>query len=163
MPVSARWTDDLHRLFNEPVVADWLFLTGPPTREEVEARTKGHEAVWRERGYGMFVVLEKATDRFVARVGAMVTPETGRVEIAWTTMTEAHGKGYASEGGQGLNRLHLRATRTSPHSTATSAPTTPPRAGWRRRWVSATATRAFSMTGRCATTKCRRPEGAPVD
>jgi RimJ/RimL family protein N-acetyltransferase len=45
----------------------------------------------------MFVVLEKATDRFVARVGPMVTPETGRVEIAWSTTTEAHGKGYASE------------------------------------------------------------------
>ncbi|MEQ1865703.1 MAG: GNAT family N-acetyltransferase [Micropepsaceae bacterium] len=97
VPVSARWTEDLHRLFNEPVVADWLFLTGPPTREEVEARTKGHEAVWRERGYGMFVVLEKATDRFVARVGPMVTPETGRIEIAWSTTTDAHGKGYASE------------------------------------------------------------------
>lgn len=97
VPVSTRWTDDLHRLFNEPVVAEWLFLTGPPTREEVEARTKGHEEVWRQRGYGMFAVLEKATDRFVARVGAMVTPETGRVEIAWSTITAAHGKGYASE------------------------------------------------------------------
>lgn len=97
VPISTRWTDDLHRLFNEPVVAQWLFLTGPPTLEEVEARTKGHEAAWQQRGYGMFAVTEKATDRFVARVGAMVTPETGRVEIAWSTVTEAHGKGYASE------------------------------------------------------------------
>jgi RimJ/RimL family protein N-acetyltransferase len=96
-PVSMRWADDLFRLFNEPSVADWLFLTGPPTRAELEARTKGHEAVWAERGYGMFAVVEKASARFVARVGAMVTPETGRVEIAWSTMPEAQGGGYAAE------------------------------------------------------------------
>jgi RimJ/RimL family protein N-acetyltransferase len=97
VPLAARWNDDLFRLFNEPVVADWLFLTGPPTREELEKRTAAHEAIWRERGYGMFAVLEKETGRFVARVGAMTTPETGRIEIAWSTVTAAHGKGYAPE------------------------------------------------------------------
>jgi len=97
VPLGARHVDDLFRLFNEPVVADWLFLTGPPTREELEKRTAMQEAFWRERGYGMFVTLEKPTNRFVARVGAMLTPETGRVEIAWSTMPEAHGKGYATE------------------------------------------------------------------
>ena len=99
MPISARWTDELFRLFNEPAVADWLFLTGPPTREEVERRSAVHEDIWRERGYGMFVATEKSSGRFVARVGAMVTPETGRVEIAWSTMPEAQGKGYAVGGG----------------------------------------------------------------
>lgn len=97
VPLGAPHIEDLFRLFNEPVVADWLFLAGPPTREELEKRTAIHEAFWRERGYGMFVALEKPTNRFVARVGAMLTPETGRVEIAWSTITAAHGKGYASE------------------------------------------------------------------
>jgi RimJ/RimL family protein N-acetyltransferase len=96
-PVSARWDDDLFRLFNEPEVADWLFLTGPPTRAQLEARTKIHEQIWAERGYGMFAVVEKASNRFVARVGAMTTLETGRIEIAWSTTREAWGKGYASE------------------------------------------------------------------
>lgn len=96
-PLGARHLNDLFRLFNEPVVADWLFLAGPPTREELEKRTAIHEAFLCERGYGMLVALEKPTNRFVARVGAMLTPETGRVEIAWSTVTEAHGKGYASE------------------------------------------------------------------
>jgi RimJ/RimL family protein N-acetyltransferase len=96
-PLSARFNDDLFRLFNDPHVADWLFLTGPPTREQVEARTKIHEQIWAERGYGMFAVVERASDRFVARVGAMTTPETGRIEIAWSTTRDAWGKGYASE------------------------------------------------------------------
>ena len=97
LPLSARFNDDLFRLFHEPEVADWLFLTGPPTREQLEARTTVHEQIWAERGYGMFAVVEKASDRFVARVGAMSTPETGRIEIAWSTNKEAWGKGYASE------------------------------------------------------------------
>lgn len=97
VPLAARWNDDLFKLFHDPNVADWLFLTGPPTREQLEARTVIHEQIWSERGYGMFAVLEKATDRFVARVGAMTTPETGRIEIAWSTIKDAWGKGYASE------------------------------------------------------------------
>ena len=97
VPLAARWNDDLYKLFHDPDVADWLFLTGPPTREQLEARTKIHEQIWADRGYGMFAVLEKATDRFVARVGAMTTPETGRIEIAWSTIKDAWGRGYAAE------------------------------------------------------------------
>ena len=97
MPLSARFNDDLVRLFHEPEVADWLFLTGPPTRAQLEARTTLHEQVWAERGYGVFAVVEKASERFVARVGAMTTPETGRIEIAWSTIRDAWGRGYASE------------------------------------------------------------------
>lgn len=100
VPLGARWNDDLIKLFHDPDVADWLFLTGPPTREQLEARTVIHERIWAERGYGMFAVLEKATGRFVARVGAMTTPETGRIEIAWSTVKDAWGKGYASEAAQ---------------------------------------------------------------
>jgi RimJ/RimL family protein N-acetyltransferase len=97
VPQDARWHADLVRLFNDQRVADWLFVTGPPTPEQVAARIEVAENLWRERGYGMFAVLEKTTERFVARVGAGVTPETGRVEIAWSTMPEAWGKGYAPE------------------------------------------------------------------
>jgi RimJ/RimL family protein N-acetyltransferase len=97
VPVDASRVDDLLALFNEPVVADWLFVTGPPTREQLTERVAAAEALWRERGYGMFAVLEKATGAFVARVGAGVTPETGRIEIAWSTTTAVHGKGYATE------------------------------------------------------------------
>lgn len=97
VPLAARWNDDIFRLLNEPEVANWLFLTGPPTREQVEARTKIYEQFWAERGHGLFAVVEKTTDRFVARVGALETPDTGRTEIAWTTTREAWGRGYASE------------------------------------------------------------------
>ncbi len=97
VPVSARYLDDLFAMFNEPVVIDWLFLTGPPTRDQLAARIAATEQFWRDNGYGLFCALEKATGRFVARVGAMPTPGVGRIEIAWSTVTAAHGKGYATE------------------------------------------------------------------
>ena len=105
VPLNAHWNDDIFRLLNEPEVADWLFLTGPPTREQVEARMKAYEQFWAERGYGLFAVLEKPADRFVARVGAIMTPETGRIEIAWTTAREAWGKGYASEAARAVQAM----------------------------------------------------------
>lgn len=97
VPLDTRFKSNLMRLFGDPFNAAWLFLTGPPTPEEIETRTRVAEQFWQDNGYGMFAVLDKATDAFVARVGAMRTPETGRIEIAWSTMREAHGKGYASE------------------------------------------------------------------
>jgi RimJ/RimL family protein N-acetyltransferase len=97
VPLGARFNDDLFRLFNEPEVADWMFVTGPPTREQVAARTMVHEQTWAERGYGMFAVLQKQDGRFVARVGAQTTPEPGRIEIAWCTKRDAWGRGYATE------------------------------------------------------------------
>ncbi len=97
VPQDRAWRADLLRLFHDKRVADWLFLTDPPTPAQLDARIEAAEVLWGERGYGVFVALDKANDRFVARVGALVTPETGRVEIAWSTMPEAWGKGYASE------------------------------------------------------------------
>jgi ribosomal-protein-alanine N-acetyltransferase len=97
VPSSMRWRDELFALFNEPEVADWLFLTGPPTREELDRRIEAHTQFWRDRGYGMFVVTERESGAFVARVGAMLTQATGRIEIAWSTMPRAWGRGYAAE------------------------------------------------------------------
>jgi RimJ/RimL family protein N-acetyltransferase len=100
VPVSMRWRDELFALFNDPDVADWLFLTGPPTREQLDRRIEANVQFWRERGYGMFVAHETATGTFVARVGAMETPATGRIEIAWSTTRQAWGRGYATEATQ---------------------------------------------------------------
>ena len=97
VPSTQKWREELFKLFNEPEVADWLFLTGPPTREQLDKRLDFHEQFWRDNGYGVFVVLERVTGNFVARVGPIVTPETGRIEIAWSTTRDAWGKGYASE------------------------------------------------------------------
>ncbi len=97
VPADMSWRDDMLRMFNEPGVADWLFLTGPPTLDELTKRIEVHEAFWREHGFGLFAVIEKSSGRFVARVGPMPTLGPGLAEVAWSTVAGAWGKGYASE------------------------------------------------------------------
>lgn len=97
VPLDARWTADLWRLHNHPIVVDWLFPNGPPTAEEEQRRVGRYEALWRERGYGIFAVLDKESENFVGRAGPFVTPETGRIEIAWTISPLVHAKGFATE------------------------------------------------------------------
>jgi RimJ/RimL family protein N-acetyltransferase len=96
-PAGLAWRGDMLAMFNEPEVADWLFLTGPPTLEQLTRRIDIHEAFWREFGYGMFAVIEKKSGRFVARVGPIPSIGAGAVEVAWSTVREAWGLGYAVE------------------------------------------------------------------
>lgn len=52
---------------------------------------------WQIRGYGMFVVEERATGAFLGRVGPLHPPWWPAFEMAWSLAPEARGKGYATE------------------------------------------------------------------
>ncbi len=52
---------------------------------------------WQLRGYGFFAVEEKATGRFVGRVGFWDPEDWPDFEIGWTTVREHWGKGFATE------------------------------------------------------------------
>jgi RimJ/RimL family protein N-acetyltransferase len=59
------------------------------------ARYMGH---WHLRGYGLWAVVERATDRLVGHLG-FLDPEGGHgFELGWALAREAWGKGYALEG-----------------------------------------------------------------
>jgi RimJ/RimL family protein N-acetyltransferase len=53
---------------------------------------------WELRGYGHWVVEEKATGEFVGRIGFMNPEGWPAFEIGWTLAREFWGRGYASEG-----------------------------------------------------------------
>lgn len=52
---------------------------------------------WAIRGYSMFSVIEKATGRWVGRVGPWQPEAWPGTEVAWGLAREAWGKGYATE------------------------------------------------------------------
>lgn len=52
---------------------------------------------WQILGHGMFVVEERATGRFVGRIGPLSPPGWPGFEIAWGLARHAWGKGYAEE------------------------------------------------------------------
>lgn len=59
------------------------------------ARYMGH---WQLRGYGLWAVVERATDRLIGHLG-FLNPEGGHgFELGWALAREAWGKGYALEG-----------------------------------------------------------------
>jgi RimJ/RimL family protein N-acetyltransferase len=52
---------------------------------------------WHLRGYGMWAVVEKATNRMVGRVGCHNPEGWPGIEVGWTLRREFWGRGYATE------------------------------------------------------------------
>ena len=53
---------------------------------------------WQLRGYGLWVVEEKATGQFAGRIGFLNPEGWPGFELGWTLKREFWGKGYATEG-----------------------------------------------------------------
>jgi len=83
----------------DPGVARFITVDGKPVVDEMmgwrhAVVMAGH---WALHGVGMFAVEEKATGRFVGRVGPWSPPNWPGFEVGWGIAKEAQGKGYASE------------------------------------------------------------------
>lgn len=52
---------------------------------------------WRTQGFGIFSVLEKASLRWIGRVGLWCPPGWPGNEISWSLRRDAWGRGYATE------------------------------------------------------------------
>jgi RimJ/RimL family protein N-acetyltransferase len=53
---------------------------------------------WQLRGYGHWAVEEKASGKFIGRIGFLYPEGWPDFEIGWTLAGHAQGKGYATEG-----------------------------------------------------------------
>jgi RimJ/RimL family protein N-acetyltransferase len=75
----------------------------PSTEEEAWARLLRYVGLWPVLGYGYWVVVERASGRFVGEVGfadfrRQMTPSfEGAPEAGWALAPWAHGRGYATE------------------------------------------------------------------
>jgi len=52
---------------------------------------------WALRGYGLWHIAERASDRFLGWTGVIFAPGWAEPELGWTLMAEAEGKGIAFE------------------------------------------------------------------
>ena len=91
---AAMWAD--------PIVT--RFIGGRPgTREESWIRFLRHAGMWRHMGFGFWAIEEKATGRFIGEAGFHelrrdIEPSIeGTLEAGWGFVTDAHGKGFATE------------------------------------------------------------------
>jgi RimJ/RimL family protein N-acetyltransferase len=73
------------------------FVGGPDKRSATWRRMAGYAGCWQLRGYGKFVVEEKATKQAVGIVGPWFPEGWPEPEIGWTVLPEFQGRGYAFE------------------------------------------------------------------
>jgi RimJ/RimL family protein N-acetyltransferase len=66
-------------------------------RRAAEERLRANEREWRERGHGMFALLDRRDDRFLGRDGLKYWPQFDETEVGWVLRRHVWGRGYASE------------------------------------------------------------------
>jgi RimJ/RimL family protein N-acetyltransferase len=86
-------------MLSDPGTARFIAADGKPVTTELAgwrnaAVMSGH---WALHGFGMFVVEEKSSGRFVGRVGPWFPPGWPDFEVGWGIAREFRGKGYAVE------------------------------------------------------------------
>ena len=74
-----------------------LHLGGPVEPEVAWTRLTALAGSWSLLGFSMFCVIEKATGRWIGRVGPLHPVGWPGTEVGWGLLTDACGQGYATE------------------------------------------------------------------
>lgn len=72
-------------------------IGGPFPRSQAFRSFAGLVGHWGLRGFGFFALEEKATGRYMGRVGGWFPEPWPEPEIGWSVVAAAEGKGYAHE------------------------------------------------------------------
>ena len=100
----------------DPEVMRYLSPTGAVlSREDAWRQMALFAGHWTLRGFGMWAVEERASGRFIGRVGLHRPEGWPDLELGWSLCREAWGKGYATEAARAaagyafgeLRRTHL--------------------------------------------------------
>lgn len=90
--------DSYARMMADPEVTRFLGNGKPLGRLEAWRSLAAHVGHWSLRGYGMWVVEEKAGGAFVGRIGFFQPEGWPGFELGWALAREHWGRGYATEG-----------------------------------------------------------------
>jgi RimJ/RimL family protein N-acetyltransferase len=96
-------------MMGDPDVTRYLGEGRPLSRVEAWRQMAMFIGHWVLRGYGLWAVEERATGRFIGRIGCLEPEGFPAFEIAYTLTRSAWGRGYAREGAAAALR-HARET-----------------------------------------------------
>jgi RimJ/RimL family protein N-acetyltransferase len=104
--------DALCQVFGDPEVMKYISGGKPRTREATREGLLRSIEGWRTRGFGLWAVVEKASDRVVGYCGLIYLEDTPEIEVAYGLAQFAWGKGFALEAAWaslefGFNELKL--------------------------------------------------------
>jgi RimJ/RimL family protein N-acetyltransferase len=91
-------SDALAALHADPEVMKFLGDGRPKARAETWLAMASYLGHWELRGYGLWAVEEKATGKFVGRIGLLNPEGWPGLEVAWTLARDRWGNGFATEG-----------------------------------------------------------------
>jgi len=96
VPLSADYLPSLAQIYADPEVN--RYVGGDTLDHDATARQVARfESIWSERGYGQSALLDRASGRFLGRVGLHPWPGWNEVEVGWVLGSHAQGHGYATE------------------------------------------------------------------
>jgi RimJ/RimL family protein N-acetyltransferase len=95
-PPAAEDLDGWAELMGDPESA--RFIGGPVERPAAWRGLATMTGSWALHGFGMFSVIEKASGRWVGRLGPWRPEAWPGTEIGWGLIKHVWGRGYASEG-----------------------------------------------------------------
>lgn len=85
-------------LVRDPDTARFITRTGEPySSSQAWAEVAFFIGHWQLLGYGMFVVEERESKKFLGRVGALHPPGWPALEVAWALDPSSRGNGFATE------------------------------------------------------------------
>jgi RimJ/RimL family protein N-acetyltransferase len=94
--------EDHYRLCADPNIMRYLWGGKPMSRLEAWRHMAFLVGHWELLGYGYYAAEEKATGRFVGRIGFTNPEGWPGFEIGWTLAPEFHGRGFATEAAEFL-------------------------------------------------------------
>ena len=97
--------EDHFKLCADPNVMRYLLGGKPLSRLEAWRHMAFLVGHWELLGYGYFVAEEKASGRFVGRIGFTNPEGWPGFELGWTLAPEFQGRGFATEGAREMLRL----------------------------------------------------------
>ena len=111
MPIPTLETDRL--ILRAPSADDvepWMEFLADPEAQRFLGGAQSRPLAWRQicsmagawtvRGFSMFSVVEKATGRWIGRLGPWQPEGWPGTEVGWGLIRDAWGKGYATEGAE---------------------------------------------------------------
>jgi len=90
--------EDYAAMVGDPEVTRYLGVGQPLNRVDAWRQMAMFAGHWTIRGFGVWAVEEKASGRFIGRIGCFEPDGWPAFEVAYTLARHAWGKGYASEG-----------------------------------------------------------------
>ncbi len=81
------------------------FVGGPNSRSQAFTQFCALFGHWEMRGYGRWIVTDRATDTPLGLVGTYYPEDWPAPELAWSMFEGAEGKGYAFEAAQAARRF----------------------------------------------------------